>query len=418
MRKVLFWIHLVAGLVAGAVIAIMCFTGVVLAFEQELVAWAERDARRVAVPADPAGARLPLAQMQACVREALPELRSPAITLTNDPRAAVNVTAGRDGGYYVNPYTGGIRRPASTAMHDFMHVMEDWHRFVALGGDNRPVGKAVTGACNLAFVVLAVSGLFLWWPRSWSWRGLKAVALLNWRLGGKARDFNWHNAIGLWCAPVLIVLTLTAVPISYRWGSNLIYRLVGEQPPAQGGPGGAASNAIVITRPSPGARPAGIDGIVAQVQGEFPQWRQITLRSGGANRGQRPAVSAPPSGIPADAGARGPGAAQPLMITIREAGSWPRTAMTTLTVDPFSGEILRREGFRDLSTGRQIRTWTRFLHTGQALGWPGQTAAGLACLGGLFLVYTGAALSWRRFFSRPSRVVVRRDRRSGVPTKM
>jgi cytochrome c peroxidase len=45
-----------------------------------------------------------------------------------------------------------------------------------------------------------------------------------------------------------------------------------------------------------------------------------------------------------------------------------------------------------------------FFHTGQALGWPGQLVAGLACLGSCFLIYTGFALAWRRFFHRKSPV--------------
>jgi uncharacterized iron-regulated membrane protein len=77
-------------------------------------------------------------------------------------------------------------------------------------------------------------------------------------------------------------------------------------------------------------------------------------------------------------------------------------------VNPFTGDIIRRESFADLSTGRQVRTWTRFLHTGEALGWAGQAIAGLACLGGCFLVYTGFALAWRRFFGKPAVVAAPR----------
>jgi uncharacterized iron-regulated membrane protein len=80
--------------------------------------------------------------------------------------------------------------------------------------------------------------------------------------------------------------------------------------------------------------------------------------------------------------------------------AWPRTATTTAVMNPFTGELLSRETFADLTTGRQIRTWTRFLHTGEAVGWAGQLIAGLASLGGCFLVYTGFALAWRRFFSK------------------
>ena len=49
-RKVVFWIHLIAGVISGLVIGIMCLTGTALAFEKQLVAWSERDARQIAAP--------------------------------------------------------------------------------------------------------------------------------------------------------------------------------------------------------------------------------------------------------------------------------------------------------------------------------------------------------------------------------
>jgi len=414
-RQILFWSHLVAGLIAGLSIGVMCFTGTLLAFEHEIVEWAERDARRVTPPAADA-ARLPLGELQRKLREAQPAFRAASITVENDPVAAITFTAGRDDSFFVDPYTGEARKPASTKMHDFMHLMVDWHRYLALAGDNRPTGKLINGICNLAFFGLAVTGLYLWMPRTWSWRGVKAIALFNFKSTGKARDFNWHNVIGLWSAPILIVLTLTAVPISFRWGGNLIYTLVGEEVPAQPGPGAApsAAPAVEIKRPSPDARPLGYDVVVANVQKDFPKWTQITLRSGGLQRGgprggnaaTSPTAATPAATPPAAATEprreRGSGesraAPQPLTVIIREAGSWPRTATTTLTLNPFTGETLTKAGYADLSTARQVRSWTRFLHTGQALGWGGQFVAGLACLGGCFLVYTGFALSWRRFF--------------------
>jgi uncharacterized iron-regulated membrane protein len=411
-RTILFWMHLAAGLVAGLAIFIMCFTGTMLAFEHELVEWAERDARQVTVPA--AASRLPLADLQRRLREAQPDFRPAGVTIENDPAAAVVFSAGREGGFYANPYTGEIRRPAWARMNGCMRLLTDWHRYLARAGDSRPTGKLVNGICNLAFCFLALSGLFIWMPRTWSWRGVKAVAVLNFKATGKARDFNWHNAIGVWCAPILIVLTLTAVPISFRWGGNLIYQLVGEDVPAAPGPGAAAPTpAVEIKRPSPEARPLAHDAIVASVQKEFPNWTQINLRSGGAQRGgagtpaaaQSSAASTPSREAAAPTEPRrergsgeNRGAPQPLTLTLREAGSWPRTATTTLLLNPFTGEILSRTGYAELSTARQVRSWTRFLHTGQALGWWGQLIAGLACLGGCFLVYTGFALSWRRFF--------------------
>ena len=382
LRKALFWTHLAAGLLAGLVVAVMAFTGAALAFEHELVDWAERDVRRVAVPAG--AVRMDLEALKQRFREAEPSERNPALTVFRDPAAAVVFSAGRDKAWFLNPYTGEVRRPATRRMHAFMESMTDAHRWLALNGNQRAAGKAITGAGNVAFVLLCLTGAVLWWPRTWTWATLKRISLPGLGPGGKARDFNWHNSAGLWTLPVLLVLTVTAVPISYRWASDGIYRAAGEAPPAQQGPPGTGPSLPPIQPPGPGARPASLEAVLSRAQKEVPEWRQIGIRAGGG----RPS--------PGDRNS-GP---QPITVTLREASAWPRTAATTLTVHPFTGEVLRRTGHSDLSRGRRIRTWMRFLHTGQALGGWGQLVAGLACLGALLLVYTGVALSCRRFFPR------------------
>ena len=124
-RSILFWAHLVAGLVSGISVGIMCFTGTALAYEKQLIAWAERDVRRVSPPADGAP-RLTIEQLQAKLREAQPEARPMNIVLQNDPRAAVAFTSGGRGGggaFYVNPYTGEVRAAQPTAMTGFMQTM-------------------------------------------------------------------------------------------------------------------------------------------------------------------------------------------------------------------------------------------------------------------------------------------------------
>lgn len=425
-RKVVFWLHLIAGVVAGVVVFVMSATGVALAFEKEIVAWAERDVRRVAPPtadAKPLGLDVLLAKL----REQRSGERPSAITLEVDPTLAVAVSYGRTNAFYVNPYSGEIREQGAKGTREFMRVMIELHRF--LGGQeekNRAVGKAITGACNVAFLFLAASGLYLWWPRQWTKKILSAVGLMSFKLRGKARDFNWHNAVGLWCAPVLIVLTATAMPISYRWAGDLIYKLTGTTPP-QGAGQGAATPTVEVPTPPPDSKPLGLEAIFAAAQKEFPQWQQISYRTGG--RGGRPgganaaatntnttpiaatntpavaATNAPAAnrerGERRGEGQReGRGPAQPVTLTIKTQGQWPLFSTTQLTIDPYTGNVLQKEGFSDQNLGRQVRSWTRFLHTGEALGVLGKAIAGLASAGALLLVWTGFALTWRRFFSR------------------
>ena len=369
-RKTLFWLHLLAGLLAGLSIAIMCFTGTALAFEKELVAYAERDARRIAPPAAETP-RLSIAELQSRVSAAHPTTKLSGIALENHPLAAVAFTAGRNETFYANPFTGEIRQVASTRTRDFLQLMEDWHRQLALGGSNRPLGKAINGAGNIAYFFLTVSGLYLWWPRKWRTKGLKRSLWFVPAANTKARDWNWHNVIGFWSAPVLIVLTLTALPISYRWAGNLIFTLTGTPPPP---PTSAPAPTAAIPAPVAQAQPLSADSLIARAQKELPAWTSLTYRGGSTGAAPTPATKA-----------------------LRTADAWPRTALTTLSLDPFTGEILKTSSYANLNAAQRVRSWTRFLHTGEALGALGQAVAALASLGGCVLVYTGFALAWHRW---------------------
>ena len=381
-RKTIFWAHLVAGVISGLAIGVMCFTGTALAFEKELIAWAERDARRVEPPV--AAVRLPLEELQRRWREAHPEARTASLIIQNDPHAAVAFSAGRTGGFHVDPYTGDVRQPKSAAVGRFMQTMIEWHRYLGFTSEtSRPRGKWVNGVCNVAFCLLAITGVYLWMPRSWSWRGLRPVIWFTQNSTSKNRDWNWHNVIGFWSAPVLIILTLTAMPISFRWAGNVIYTLTGTEAPLPG----AAAPAVEVPPAPPGSAPLGMDALLEIAKREVPDWKTLTLRTEGGGRARGP---------------QGEGNSVPtaVTLTVREAGSWPRTASTTLSLDPFTGHVLRRQGYGDLDAARQVRAWTRFLHTGEAVGWPGQLIAGVACVGGGVLVWTGLALAFRRFFGR------------------
>lgn len=398
-RTVLFWMHLVSGLVAGIIIGIMSLTGAVLAFEPQLTDWADREAQHVQRPS-PEAARLPVDELLARVRAARPGVAVSGVTVYAEPESAVLVGTGRNSGVYVNPYTGEVQDQGGKGLRAFMHTMEEWHRWLGTSEDHRGVGRAVTGICNAAFLFLAISGLYLWWPRKWTWKTVRPVLWFKGGLKGKARDFNWHNAAGFWAMPVLIVLTVSGVVMSYKAASDLIFTLTGNEPPAQSGP--FAQAPVKVPEPAPGATPLGMDALFAAAQKQAPAWESISLRMGGPPRGGAPREGAPREGAPRDAGARGPQQPGALTFSVKEQGGWPLFASTQLSLSPFTGEVLRREAFADYNSGRQIRTWLRFLHTGQALGWAGQLVAGIASLAGAFLMWTGFTLSWRRFFRRRS----------------
>jgi uncharacterized iron-regulated membrane protein/flavodoxin len=372
LHKTLFWSHLIAGVVAGSVIFIMSATGVILMYEHQMVEYAERDVREVVPPAGPT--RLSLDEIFAQVRAHNPEGRPTGVVLRNEPTASVAVGFGRDGAVYVNPYSGVVLGNGSK-LHDWFHDVIDWHRWLGQEGEGRAIARAITGACNLAFFWLAITGVYLWWPRSWNWRGLKSSLLFNPRLRGQARDWNWHNVIGFWSSGVLVVLTVTAAVMSYPWANDLLYTLTGGEPPPRSqraGPGPQAQQARGESNPSEREAPAGFDAVFARAEQQAPAWVMMMMRL-------------PP---------RGDG---PINVLIQEPTAPHIFARSQLALDRSTGEIVKWEPYATASLGRKLRIWVRGLHTGEALGFVGQTVAGLASLGGCFLVWTGVAMAWHRF---------------------
>lgn len=400
-RTILFWTHLTAGLVAGIVILIMSVTGTLLTFQQSVLKIVERSQRYVEPPESGAH-RLDIDSLLACVRAAVPEAEASTVTLDSDPRVSASVALGQRGTVFVNPYTGEVLGTGSARARAFYRSVTSWHRYLSVEGEHRATARAITGACNAAFLVLAITGLYLWWPRQWTWRHVSAVTLFRSGLRGKARDFNWHNVIGFWCAPILVVLTATGMVISYSWASNLVYTLTGSPRPAAaagrgGGPGAenaGRGNGRGDARGSTGREPAGgnraerspdpaspagdgfisgvtLESLVARASRQIPTWRTMIVRL-------------PPR----------PGG--PVAVSMSDREHWNSYARSTLTLDSRTGADIRWEPYAATSRGQKLRGWMRFAHTGELGGLAGEAVAGVASAGGGFLVWTGVALALRR----------------------
>jgi uncharacterized iron-regulated membrane protein len=404
LRKVLFWCHLCVGVTAGIVIMIMSVTGVLLTYERQIMLRADTRSYNVDAPASGAR-RLPLDALIEKARERERDVTSVTLRARSDAPAAFGAE-GRT--LYLNPYTGEFLGDGAPGVRRFFRQVTDWHRWLAMQGERRDIGRALTGACNLAFLFIVASAFYLWWPRTWTKQQLRSVTLFNGRLRGKARDFNWHNVIGFWSAVPLFVIVLGSVVISYPWASDLVYRAVGEQPPVrqQRSAANRSAGARSAQRGEPRRREIDRkvreegDGVSAtnwealwvRAERQMPEWRSINLRL--------------PASADADA-----------VFTIDAGTGGQPQKRATLTLNQDTSEVVRWEPYSRLSPGRQIRTWLRFAHTGEVYGIAGQTIAGVASLGAVVLAFTGMALSVRRFqgwraLARNGRRVVRQPRPS------
>jgi uncharacterized iron-regulated membrane protein len=369
IKKFIFWTHLVGGIAAGALILLMAATGLLLSFERQILEWLD-EPRVAQVPSRPA---MSVETLIAAAVADNPGLNFSSVNLKADPKAAVVISFGRDKSVNLNPYTGEDLGQGSPRLHEAFHWITGLHRWLALSEVNRETGKLITGVANLFFLFLIISGLYLWWPGRWTWHFLKRIVWFDHRLTKRARDWNWHNVFGFWfCVPLLLIV-LTGTIMAFGWANNLLFTLTGNEPPPPrtGRRGGGGQLAGQSAAP----KLEGLNAALQFAQNKVPDWKSISVRL-----------------------ADKPGAPASFLISEGHRGRPDKRAQ--LDINLATGEGKLWEPFSSYNLGRQLRMWARWVHTGEAGGWVGQAMAAFASLGAMILVWTGFAMSWRRFFRR------------------
>lgn len=396
LRKVIFWSHLAVGAVAGVVILIMSVTGVLLTYQKQIQTYADGKVRAQAT----GGPRAPVEQLLATAAK-VPKAKPASITIRPATDAPVAVALGQGRTLFIDPYSAASLGEGATGVRRAFRVITDAHRWLAMKDANRDTARKITGAANLGFLFLVLSGMLLWLPRVWRWANVRAVLWFRGGLSAKARDFNWHHVFGIWFALPLALVVASGVVISYPWASALMYTIVGEKPPAPAGASVAvtstagadarAGTGSAATKASPAAAPVEripLDSLVAIARAHAtrvaPAWRTISVP------------------VPDEKTKR-------VTFTIDEGSGGQPQLRQTLVLDPSTAEVLSTETFAAQTRGRRLRSFMRFAHTGEFGGMTGQTIAGFASLAGVVLVWTGLALSLRRLRAR-----VRRGGRAAV----
>jgi len=374
LRSIIFWPHLISGISAGLVILMMSVTGVLLTYERQITAWFDRDYYNESVQGV---SRLPLTDLMATTRDYGPEFNPSILTVSSDPSAPVTVPLNRGRNLYLNPYTGAVLGEGAQGIRKFFHAVTGWHRWFNTEGESRATARAVIGACNLLFLFLLISGIYLWLPRRFKWPFVRGVLFFNPRVSTpRARDFNWHHVFGIWSSLPLIVVIATAVVFSYSWANKLVFLSVGEEPPQRSmhgpGPGPQAGNRDVRTKITKQETTLGLDELFERAARQLDDWKTISIYVPRST--DSPVIS----------------------FTIDQGNGGQPQKRHQLTLSRETGEVVNWEPFDTQSAGSRLRVLIRFLHTGEVLGVPGQTVAGLVSLTSVIMVWTGLALAYRR----------------------
>ena len=225
MRNFFRKFHLWVSVPFGIVITITCFTGALLVFEKEITALCVGDITVVT----PVGEPLPVSVIADKVDATLPadvDVKGVVISSSPDEAYRVNLSKPKKAFVYVNQYTGEVI--GKDERMPFFQTVFRLHRWLM---DSNPGegkvfwGKMIVGASTLAFVVILLTGLVIWWPRNR--KMLKNRLQIALRKGKNRFWYDLHVAGGFYAMLLLLAMALTGLAWSFEWYSNGVYTLLG-----------------------------------------------------------------------------------------------------------------------------------------------------------------------------------------------
>ena len=226
------------------------------------------------------------------------------------------------------------------------------------------MGTLLTGWSAVGVVLLAVSGPFLWWPRNGRAGRFRRIALFARTTTTAARDFNWHNVVGIWTSPLLLVIAATGTTLAFDGVRGFVNDTFG----------------VAALRPPEPPPPSGRFDLArawSDAVGRVPDWTAVNVR------------------WPAKDGK--------IPFRARTGRGTRPYEWTFIAYDAESGALAELSRYEEFGTGTKILRWSRWLHTGQALGLPGQVAAAVTAVSVAVPAWTGLAMALRRGGDVPAR---------------
>lgn len=374
MRKAFRKIHLWLSVPFGLIITIICFTGALLVFEDQVTQLTNRHLYYVE---SPGSQPLPVGTLVEKVESQLTKGATiTGVTIYPQPDRSyqVNLSAPKGAAVYIDPYTGEVLGQSQRT--PFFRTVFMLHRWLL---DSQPAdggifwGKRITGISTLLFVIILLSGIVIWWPRSR--KGLKNGIQIALRKGKTCFWHDLHAAGGIYVLLLVLVMALTGLTWSFDWYKNAFYTLFGVETTAPAkGPAHKEKNP---QSPQPGTTTEATAPVTPfacwqqvydQVAAENPDRLKIEITDGTAS------------------------------VSNNRYGNIRGT--DRYTFDPQSGQITGASLYKDTGNSGKIRGWIYSVHTG---AWGGNLTRiiwFLAALLGATLPLTGYYLWIKRLYRK------------------
>lgn len=205
-------IHLWLGLLSSIVVFVMCLSGCLYSFKNQIIDFSNRD--KVYISSTSRQVRTP-GQIQT---EFLKQNKVVTSLLIPDDTGRSYVIGYKennvDKSTYYNQYTGQALGQADVGSGKFFDVVLDIHRNLMMGN----VGRQILGAGVLMFCVLLISGLTLWLPKKLKF--LKQGLTVIFKAKFQRVNYDLHNTLGFYTFLMLFFIAVTGLYVTYPWVKN------------------------------------------------------------------------------------------------------------------------------------------------------------------------------------------------------
>ena len=389
LRQAWFQVHWFIGITAGTVLVVIGLTGALLAFHEEILDVINPGVRQVAPSAGP---MLTPQQTIDAVQRAGRSERISSVAVQAAPGSSARVTfvarlgERRGDVVYVHPYSGTVL--GELQGHGFFEWIESLHRWLLLP---REPGRVVAGVLAICLLGMALSGLYLRWPRN----PLRWRTWLTFDSALKGRSFLWglHSVIGTWALVMYVALTATGIYWCFDAVRDTVDGWAGQKrPPRVAAPARPPASASAEPK-APEPAPPDLARTWAVFQQQASDWAEASLR------------------MPAKAG-------QPVQITWLAANAPHERARSRLSIEPLTGKVSAEDRYADRSMVARALSTIYPVHMGTYFGLPGRVAMLLASLGLPLFAITGWMLYLDRRRQRRATEAARAAHGQGVPTTL